>query len=214
MNKPAASKLFDLARCVYQKCPPNLNGSEKLFQNATIAVYVNHEKQILILTFRGTTELKDWTESNRRLPLGNLTQSPRYASDLRIAKQFVEQYPTYKVYLTGHSLGGAIAQQVLRDLNGEGAMVFNSAYQPQDWKNLNTNVKKYHIEGDPLLNMIPKQHKSRITKLSNRGYKLRQIGSLAAGIVSPIVPLIAKSANSLDAHKLAKFEIHRSSLTW
>ena len=82
----------------------------------------------VIIAYRGTDELKDLAESDRQMFLGNL---PKQAWDaVSVYMKVRQQFPNAKIYLTGHSLGGSLAQIVgaLFDVN---TVTFN-AYGTKD----------------------------------------------------------------------------------
>lgn len=77
-----------------------------------IKVYVNDETKNVIIAFRGTDI--DISKGNYedikvdlQLILGNLTKSFRFQLSKTAVVQFMRNYPTYKIHLCGHSLGGS-----------------------------------------------------------------------------------------------------------
>lgn len=73
----------------------------------------------VILSFRGTENFKDWW-------YGNIRNSQNMAGE-RVYAEIKNKYHNSKVVLTGHSLGGAIAQNIAVKNKGVEAFVFNTS---------------------------------------------------------------------------------------
>jgi hypothetical protein len=63
----------------------------------------------------------------------------------------LSQFPGHQVFLTGHSLGGAIDNQLKRDFPQlRDAVEFNPAFQSKDLIYQQPGIKRYYVSTDPL----------------------------------------------------------------
>lgn len=76
-----------------------------------------------VISLRGTSDGKD-VVTDLALAGGLLEQTPRYKADRRYVKRMIKQHGKDNIVLTGHSLGGAIARQLSREL-GLSAEIYN-----------------------------------------------------------------------------------------
>jgi pimeloyl-ACP methyl ester carboxylesterase len=87
----------------------------------------------VVIAFRGTDEIEDWYANFR--PITRLfTSDDQYTRSRDVAEQILDALATastgpYRIYLTGHSLGGGLAQHVLysEPTRFAQAIVFNSS---------------------------------------------------------------------------------------
>lgn len=111
-----------------------------------------------MFVFKGTKDVED-LKADAQVFVSGLANSGRYKRDLADVNNNIMRLCTQNkpctVTLTGHSLGGAIAMEVSRDLqnnprvNLQGGDLFNSFYQPKDFDNEQLFTKHY-IDVDPL----------------------------------------------------------------
>jgi alpha-beta hydrolase superfamily lysophospholipase len=67
------------------------------------------------------------------LAQNNLASTPKYQSAKRFVNDIILKNPNSNIFLSGHSLGGAIATQLKRDFSKIQYVVeFNPAFQPMD----------------------------------------------------------------------------------
>lgn len=90
-----------------------------------IAVYADHPSRHMIVGFRGTAQGKDIVP-DIHIALGTQRGSTRFQSDARFFEKLKKQYPTYRIEVTGHSLGGAIANHVADKHRGTRGYTFNA----------------------------------------------------------------------------------------
>ena len=112
-------KYRDLSQSIY---PQNL----KNFPKDVIPLYVHENKKNgffayackyqdrIVIVFRGT-ELKKWSDLKNDYCMGKRKDIPEQVQDALMFTKQVKQvmktkYPNYKLDLTGHSLGGSLAQ--------------------------------------------------------------------------------------------------------
>lgn len=109
----------------------------------------------VILGIRGSRTVSDWVYNNpyiaRGVPLeGN---SQRYANAENKLKQVLEKYPTSKVIITGHSLGGVISAELSKKYDIEGH-AFNIGSSPMSFLNgfpdTENQLTVYTVLGDPI----------------------------------------------------------------
>lgn len=127
------------------------------YKSDTIHAYVDENDKRIVISVRGTnvTDARD-LRADASLPVNQLKSSDRYQYDEAQLQTFFEQYnpQDYSVYLTGHSLGGAIVNQLKRDFPAiKEAVTYNSALQPIDIiKQDNKNIQRHYTSTDPLYN--------------------------------------------------------------
>ena len=112
---------------------------------------------LCVIGVRGTVTGTDW-EANITIPFNGLEDTTRYIEDAEKVEEWqqriAKQLPGYTVLYgaVGHSLGGAICDDFLREGLVESALTFNSAIEP---KNLGMahegfDIKRVYAHGDPL----------------------------------------------------------------
>ena len=110
-------------------------------------------KPTVIIAVRGSVTLKDWMANV--LTVGNmLHRSRRYRSDKKIIDRFMKKHPpkTHTYICTGHSLGGGIVSQLVRDFKFiKSTTQFNPSAQIKDMLSPNPKVNdRHYIDKDPL----------------------------------------------------------------
>lgn len=137
------------AENAYSASPQPLPGWTILQKTPTLTFY-GRGKEILV-AIRGT-DVKDPEDlkADAGIAANQLRNSKRYRKDKQDIARFQQKYPKsqYTYRGVGHSLGGAVLDEFIRDGFVRNGKSFNPAVQPQDSSN-NLNERHY-IESDPL----------------------------------------------------------------
>ena len=155
-RKPTDQQFLSLVKTSYQPTPPpQLEGFQLVVNTPTVDAFVDEATKSVMLTLRGTvpTDKKDlFADAN--IPLNRLSKTDRYLQDKMLVQQILQRYPPdqYEIYLTGHSLGGAIVNQLKRDFPMlKDAQTFNAAFQPYDLlRQQSGQIKRKYVSTDPL----------------------------------------------------------------
>jgi len=160
---------------------------------------------VMIISVRGTfgADTTDW-DANISIPFNGLENSSRFQEDEAQVLEWQEflkaEFKNIALvyYGVGHSLGGAICDNLLRDRLITTAITFNSAVEP---KNLGMtyegfDVKRIYAEGDPLYTLFG--------QYANPKPKVLPSSELPP---LPDVPdnIIGWLTTALERHKLSQF---------
>ena len=155
-RKPTDNQFLSLVKTSYQATPPpQLEGFQLVFNTPTVDAFVDEATKSVVLTLRGTvpTDKKDLF-ADMNIPLNRLSRTDRYIKDKALVVQILERYPPdqYEIYLTGHSLGGAVVNQLKRDFPMlKDAQTYNAAFQPYDLlRQQSGQIKRKYVSTDPL----------------------------------------------------------------
>jgi hypothetical protein len=154
---------------------------------------------VFIVAVRGTQGAplgEDWS-ANRTIPINGLANTDRCKRDLATVRQWKTEFGAGTWYATGHSLGGAICDELLRAGLVEEAFTFNPAVQTRDFNGKLKNRRVY-ARGDPLYQLF-----GRFTV----GSILQPATSLAKELSTRLNPLDF-AVNALDQHNLSAFDAH------
>lgn len=104
-----------------------------------------------VVGVRGTvlTDVGDLEADLLRIVPSNLSHSPRYAKDRDTVVQWKQAHPSAFYYATGHSLGGAICDELIKARLVSKAYTFNPAVQTTDFLTNLPNTRVYS-DKDPL----------------------------------------------------------------
>lgn len=154
--KPTDTQFLQLVKTSYLPTPPTqLEGFQLAVNTPTVDAFVNEATKSVVLTLRGTvpTDKKDLV-ADANIPLNRLAKTERYIQDRAIVEQILQRYPPdqYEIYLTGHSLGGALVNQLKRDFPMlKDAQTYNAAFQPYDLlRQQSGQIKRKYVSTDPL----------------------------------------------------------------
>lgn len=143
---------------------------------------------------QGAPNGPDWT-ANQTIPFNGLVTTQRCATDLATVTGWKREFPMGTWYATGHSLGGAICDELLRAGLVIEAYTFNPAVQTKDFNGKLKNRRVY-ARGDPLYQLF-----GRFTL----GSILQPAASLSKELLTRVSPTYF-AANALDQHNLSAFD--------
>ena len=154
-DKPTEKMFYEATETAYNpNPPPTLNGWRLILNTPTLDAWFDGNKSILI-GVRGTniTDKKDlFADAN--IPLNRLTATDRYKKDVADLRRVFADYPPerYEYYLAGHSLGGAIINQLKADFPMlKDAVQYNPAFQPVDFfRSQKGDIKRIYTSEDGL----------------------------------------------------------------
>lgn len=133
----AAVKFSQASYAKEQHRPADIYGFkyDPMLSNKRNAVYYSPDEKQLVVAFRGTdfSDKKDVWE-DVRIATGTFEGAQRVKNGKDIVKQAAQKYsiPVPEVQLTGHSLGGRIAQAVGTKLRSERITAINPGSSPLD----------------------------------------------------------------------------------
>lgn len=167
---------------------PHYVYDEELSDDDTVVAHHRYNPNESIIAFRGTDPSK-LHRAKRDIPadialgVGN-TNSDRFVQARKKISEFHRKHPGKHVTLTGHSLGGTIAEELGRERNLDTA-VFNPGRQllgKVEQKNSTSNHEVYRHADDLISNRT--KHNDAQEYIANRQVKDR----LAAHAVSSSLP--------------------------
>lgn len=149
------STLSTIARMGYKtgnELLTNVDGWELFEQTPNLRFYRKDGE--MIVAVRGSKTLSDWTDSNTRLFQNKVREGQRYKDDRAAIERMLQYAPV--MYGVGHSLGGALLDEFIKDGLVKEAVSFNPAVQPENWENeelAKKNTRVYY-EGDPVYEIM------------------------------------------------------------
>jgi hypothetical protein len=153
MAKPSEKVFLDVSTQAYERNPAaQVDGFRLIRATTTANAYINDGQKVIIIGVRGT-EAKDPGDlkADASLPFNSLKSIARYKKDAEFVKGVLTQFPGHQVFLTGHSLGGAIDNQLKRDFPQlKDAVEFNPAFQSKDLVFQQPGIKRYYVSTDPM----------------------------------------------------------------
>ena len=154
----------------------------------------------IVVGVRGTADLRD-TRADLSLSYNGLTGTDRFKEDVKVLTQFQNQYPDMEYYGVGHSLGGAVLDELIKLGLIKSGISYNPAVQPQNFRADIPNHRIYE-EGDPLyaLSGMFLKNKPEVRKkpFSAVGYLMKKVNPVSA-------PVGYLAAHGLDNFKGGKF---------
>ena len=150
-DEPPENELNKLSQAVYSD-KNDVTGYQLLESIPTIGIYKKIADNTIVIVVRGSADLQDWI-TNAQLPFNNLVNTARYRTDKQYVMNAIQKYGEGNdIYITGHSLGGVVAEQLKRDFEQiRSGKTFNPAFQTQDLFNRNdSTVKRKYTYDDPL----------------------------------------------------------------
>lgn len=159
-NKKLSRDAALLSSDVYKSKQSEINGwkpIERLDDDKTgLRVVAYKKKKDIFVAYCGTNDRKDFV-SDMQMAKGQVPEQLEAGFDFY--NKIVEENPNHNVMVTGHSLGGSLAELVACKSKDTTAVTFNSfgveniiKDKPQTEFRNNKNVYNYIIEGDPVSN--------------------------------------------------------------
>lgn len=153
-DEGADSKAYEMAARSYDRTRRVTGGEQYEFvaKTPTAEAIYDRESNTLRIGIRGTDSLHDIATDTYITP-GKLAATSRYRKDKKFTEDAIARYPGATVEVSGHSLGGAIASQLKRDVPGvTSARTFNQAVAPQDLigSKANEGIQRTYMQNDPL----------------------------------------------------------------
>jgi hypothetical protein len=203
-NVPDRSSLQQMAKASYKSSPPTMIGNSKLIKSTPgIKFYLNDKT--IIVAIRGSQTQDDWLNANIRIPVNQLRTSNRFKQDSQIIREFQRQYPQgeYEYYGVGHSLGGALLDEFLREGLLDRGLSYNPAIQTQDFNNTNSKNERIYYEGDPLYKTLGQMlhNKPEVRKAPEKKWWEK-----ALDYVPGYNNIISQGKSLLEGHDLDRFE--------
>jgi hypothetical protein len=149
--------LGNMAEDAYKKDPPKLiEGWELVHTSPTIKAYRKHN--VIIIEARGTvpTEFND-LKADAVIPASILNTTKRYKIDVEEMRKIKRRFPRDTYYAVGHSLGGAIVDNLINDGWVKEGISFNPAVESKFY-DLTLNKRISHKD-DPLLALMTNRAK-------------------------------------------------------
>ena len=190
-----------MAQSAYSGKP--VKGYEIVSQSPTIKIFEKPGTDELIVSARGSKDLRDW-KTNITLPFNGLASSDRYKEDKAFVKDALEKYgKDKKVYITGHSLGGAVAEQLKKDFPViKKGKTYNPAFQGSDFfSHKKSPVERVYGSGD-ILGVFGRHLPGATVNESKR--------SIANEAVSGASPVIGKTADIVRSHQIENISNSKS----
>jgi len=173
-DMPPLHDLSQMVASTYKKDTPDIQGYTLLSKTPTVSFFqVNRKKNVIIIALRGTafTDINDISADlgivktivEDANTARNVRNSRRYIDDVATIKAFqsdASQYlprPSAKMvyYAVGHSLSGAMIDELLEDGLVSSAVSFNPAIERVNFAKDNNNHRVY-LSCDVLYNLLGK----------------------------------------------------------
>lgn len=131
----------------------NIGGFTLVYNTPTIKAYKQGNN--IVIAVRGTVPSdKVDLGADASIAINNLNNTPRYKTDASIVNAIRQQYPSDRFFGVGHSLGGAIVDNLIQDGLIEEAVSFNPAVESKFYNN--TKNQRISHKDDPLYRLMTK----------------------------------------------------------
>jgi dienelactone hydrolase len=200
--EPPENDLNLLSQAVY-KGRNDIPGYQLLEAIPTIGIYKQIASNTIVIAVRGSADLQDW-KTNAQLPFNNLVNTSRYKTDKEFVMNAIQKYGDGNdVYITGHSLGGQVAEQLKRDFEQiKSGVTFNPAFESKDLLNLEeSTVKRRYTAEDPL-GILGRNIKG--AEVEDKRNLLEKKKDDLMNYLNPFQPSFL--SRKLKGHKLTEFE--------
>lgn len=162
---PPPSTDLAAAQAAYKTEARPVRGFRCVRSTPTLKLFhkTDHPKSTCLLAVRGTADRAD-IAADIALPLNGLTRSDRYRRDLLSVQAWARVYSwrTCDWYITGHSLGSAIALALMREFSWiRQGLSFNGALQTRDVWNQSARMHEVYQPADPLFRTMGRAWKNK-----------------------------------------------------
>jgi hypothetical protein len=124
------------------------------YSDKNLSTYLHKQDKKIIVSIRGTvpTNLLDLVSDIDIVSSDKTFNTTRLSNHKKMIDQIVDKYPGYKLILSGHSLGGYLAEQLASDYPDAQAIVFNpgTSLSETALTTPQSNVIGYRTKGDPV----------------------------------------------------------------
>jgi len=188
-----------------------------VLKTPTLTIYADNFFDSFVVAIRGTA---DWNDFKAWIPTAtyHITNTDRWAKDYNDLTQFQKQFPTskYKYYGVGHSLGGAILDQFIKNGMIDSGRSYNPAIQLGDIPDASLAKKNVRVyaTGDPLYKLEGRlDHPSEVRQSPDAGWipamlRLKEQHSL----LNPVFSGGAMSAEEKRAYQREYYRKNRDKL--
>ena len=169
LDMPPLEDLAKMVASTYKEGDPKIQGYTLLFKTPTVSFFqVDRKRNVIIIALRGTafTDINDISADlgivktivEDANTARNVRNSRRYINDVKTIKDFQgkpERYYNMVYYAVGHSLSGAMIDELLDDGLIKSAVSFNPAIERVNFAKDNDNHRVY-LSCDVLYNLLGK----------------------------------------------------------
>ena len=189
---PDTKTAYQMVDNAYERRSTSVGDWKPFFRSDSMIAYKKINGNVIILALRGT-EIKKAQDliADIKIAVDKLTESQRFKKDVLDIKKIQKTYsrPNYYYVALGHSLSGAIIDELLNmNLIDEG-LSFNPAIQKKDYlKNL--KHRRIYIDTDPLHQLLGKYAKYREVRKSGLPIeKAHSLSNFTGGFISGLSSL-------------------------
>lgn len=196
MTIPSKKILWEMENEAYETKPKKYVDEFSLFSKYTDGIKIYIKNKDIVVAIRGSADMAD-IKADLRIVNGSLYKSKRYQEDKRFLEYIHKIFPRnegYKYYFVAHSLGSAIADQMLEEGLLDSGISYNGAVENK-YRNNDNNYRIYN-EDDILYNIMGKFTKNHEVRKNNLSWKQKLFNKIPLGIIG----------NSIKAHLLRNFE--------
>jgi len=198
--KPPKNIFLEASKGAYEKSGVPINGYSIIKKTPTLTFYTKDDDNTIVIAVRGTQDKGDmWADAS--LAFNALGRTKRYKDDEKVVREVLNAYPNFDVYITGHSLGGAVADRLMRDFPRiHSGVTYNPAFETSSFFNKNNNERIYH-DADPLGKIgryLPTATVQKKQESNSLVSKIPYVGNLFAHKLDQIVPDDEPEVNDPD----------------
>ena len=189
------SNLWEMENEAYQNRPKPAVNSWALLDPYSKGIKCYMKGNDIVVAVRGTADVRD-IQADLQIVYSGITNSSRYKEDIRILQQIQSQYPKsqYNYYGVGHSLGGAIVDELIANGYILEGLSYNPAVDLLKFRNNPLHHRIYNSD-DILYNIMGRFTTNPEVRKNKLSWTQRAFGLLPFG----------KLGNSVKAHLLSNF---------